>query len=42
MVTYQPAERFWDFQWAETAGYLALALVLAGFCVLWIRRGRAI
>ena len=33
-VTYQPASRYWAFQWIETAIYLALALALAGFC-LW-------
>ena len=40
VVTYQPAGRFWDFQWAEAAGYLAVALILAGFCLWWIRQGR--
>ncbi len=34
LVTYQPASRFWAFQWYETAIFLALALTLAGFC-LW-------
>jgi len=37
IVTYQPASRFWDFQWAETAIFLAAAVALAGFCVWWIR-----
>ena len=37
-VTYEPASRFWDFQWAETAIFLALAVALAGFCAWWIRR----
>ena len=31
-VSYQPASRYWDFQWTETAIYLALALALAGYC----------
>ena len=31
-VTYQPASRYWAFQWTETAIYLALALALAGYC----------
>jgi hypothetical protein len=31
-VTYQPASRYWAFQWTETAIYLALALALTGFC----------
>ena len=37
VVVYQPASRFWTFQWYETAIYLALAVVLAGFCVWWVR-----
>jgi len=38
VVIYQPGSRFWAFQWYETAIYLALAAVLAGFCVWWVRR----
>ena len=40
-VTYQPASRYWAFQWYETAIYLAVALALAGFCFWWIRRDRS-
>ena len=40
-VTYQPASRYWAFQWVETAIYLALALILAGLCFLRIRPGRS-
>jgi ABC-type transport system involved in multi-copper enzyme maturation permease subunit len=40
VVTYQPASRFWAFQWTETAIFLALALALAGFCAWRIRRWR--
>jgi hypothetical protein len=40
-VTYQPASRYWAFQWAETAVYLALALALAGFSFWWINRNRS-
>jgi hypothetical protein len=29
-LTYQPARRYWPFQWTETAIYLALALALTG------------
>jgi hypothetical protein len=36
-VTYQPASRFWAFQWYETGIYIALALGLAGFCFWRIR-----
>ena len=31
-ITYQPASRYWRFQWTETALYLVLALALAGYC----------
>lgn len=37
VVTYQPANRYWTFQWYETAIYLAFALALAGFSFWWIR-----
>jgi ABC-type transport system involved in multi-copper enzyme maturation permease subunit len=40
-VTYQPASRYWAFQWVETAVYLAVALALAGFCFWWINRNRS-
>jgi hypothetical protein len=39
-ISYQPASRYWAFQWYETAIFLALALVLAGFCVWQIRHRR--
>ena len=31
-ISYQPAGRYWDLQWTETAIYLAVALALAGYC----------
>ncbi len=37
-VTYQPASRFWAFQWTETTIYVALALALAGYSFWRIRR----
>ena len=37
-ITYQPASRYWRFQWAETAIYLALALVLAFYCFRRLNR----
>ncbi|HXA60997.1 MAG TPA: ABC transporter permease [Streptosporangiaceae bacterium] len=37
-VAYQPAGRFWAFQWYETAIFLVLALALAGSCFWWTRR----
>jgi hypothetical protein len=39
-VTYQPADRYWTFQWYETAAYLVLALALAGLCWRRIRHLR--
>jgi len=38
LVTYQPASRFWAFQWYETAIFVILALALAGICLWRIRR----
>jgi ABC-2 family transporter len=40
-VTYQPASRYWPLQWAETAIFLVLALLLAGFCFSRIGRRQA-
>lgn len=37
VVAYEPVSRFWEFQWAETAIFVAAAVVLAGFCVWRIR-----
>ena len=39
IATYQPADRYWLFQGIETAIFIGLAVVLAGFCFWWIRRG---
>ena len=38
LVTYQPANRYWAFQWYELAIFLAAALILVGFCLWWILR----
>ena len=38
LLTYQPASRFWPFQWYELAIFLGLALALAGLCFWWVRR----
>jgi hypothetical protein len=38
-VSYQPADRYWTFQWLEFAIYLALAGLLAGFAFWRIPRG---
>ena len=40
LVTYQPDSRYWALQWYETTIFLAAALVLAGFCIWWVRRRR--
>lgn len=37
-LVYQPANRFWQIQGAETALYVALAAFLAGFSLWWTRR----
>lgn len=37
-VTYQPATRYWAFQWTETAIYFGLALAAAGYCFWRISR----
>ncbi|MEV4631030.1 ABC transporter permease subunit [Micromonospora sp. NPDC049523] len=38
-VAYQPGERYWDFQWLESAIFLVAAVALAGFG-LWRIQGR--
>jgi hypothetical protein len=37
-ISYQPASRYWSFQWTETAIYFALALTLAGYCFRRLNR----
>jgi len=36
-VVYQPAGSFWTIQWAETGLYLVASVLLAAFCVWWVR-----
>ncbi len=38
VVTYQPAGRYWTFQWFEMGIYVALSVLLAAFCFWWVRR----
>jgi hypothetical protein len=38
LLTYQPASRYWAFQWYEMAIFLGASLILAGFCFWWVRR----
>ena len=40
VIAYQPASRFWVFQWYETGIFLAASVLLAGFCFWWIRSRR--
>jgi hypothetical protein len=40
LVSYEPASRFWAFQWDETAIFVGLALALAAFCLWRVRRRR--
>jgi hypothetical protein len=37
-VSYQPAGRYWTFQWLEAAIYVALALVAVTGCYWWVTR----
>lgn len=36
VITYQPASRYWPFQWYEAAIFLVLALVLIGASLWWL------
>jgi hypothetical protein len=38
VLTYQPANRFWPFQWAELGIFLAAALALCGLTYRWLHR----
>jgi ABC-2 family transporter protein len=38
VVTYQPASRFWMFQWEELALYVVVAVLLGAFSYWWVRR----
>jgi hypothetical protein len=37
-ISYQPASRYWDFQWYETGLFLVLTIGLGGFTAWWLRR----
>jgi hypothetical protein len=41
IVSYQPMSRYWPFQLYETALFVGLALVLAGFSLWWVQRRMA-
>jgi hypothetical protein len=38
LISYEPASRFWTFQWVETGIFVALAVALAACCVWWLIR----
>jgi hypothetical protein len=38
VVTYQPANRYWAFQWLESGIFIALALAAAISCYVWVTR----
>jgi hypothetical protein len=38
VVTYQPADRYWTFQWLELGIFLTVAVLLAWGCFWWVRR----
>lgn len=38
LLVYQPASRYWAFQWREMALFLLVALALIAFCFWWVRR----
>jgi hypothetical protein len=35
-ISYQPANRYWPFQWYETALFTGVAVILIGLCFWWI------
>jgi hypothetical protein len=37
-LVYQPANRFWGLQWAETGLFVVLSALLAWFSLWWVRR----
>ena len=37
MLVYQPASRYWAFQWYELAIFISLGLILSGLCFWWLR-----
>ncbi len=38
LMTYQPIDRYWTFQWYELGSYLILSALLGGFSLWWVRR----
>jgi acyl-coenzyme A synthetase/AMP-(fatty) acid ligase len=40
-LSYQPADRFWTFQWIETSIYLAISALALG-ATFWLVRRRLV
>jgi hypothetical protein len=38
LVAYQPADRYWTFQWLETGIFVGLAIICAATCYWWVTR----
>jgi hypothetical protein len=38
VLVYQPASRYWAFQWSEMALFIGLSLILTVLCSWWLRR----
>ena len=38
VVTYEPPDRYWTFQWLELGIFLTVAVLLAWGCFWWVRR----
>jgi hypothetical protein len=38
VLLYQPANRFWTFQWIETAIFVVVAVLLSALSYWWVRR----
>ena len=38
VITYEPANRYWTFQWLELGIFLTVAVLLAWACFWWTRR----
>jgi hypothetical protein len=38
LFTYQPASRFWMFQWYELGSFMVLSMLLSALSVWWVRR----
>ena len=41
VVAFQPASRYWPFQWLELGIHLGAALLVVGACIWWVRRRMA-